>query len=576
MSWKLKRKAQVLLADEQGTVSKDWGGKVAVALVYPNTYAVGMSNLGFQTIYRHLNALPDVVCERVFFPNPEDVEEMRRSGTPPFSLESLRPLSDFHMVGFSVTYEGDYINVLRLLTMASIPLRAADRGAHDPLVLMGGVCAFSNPEPLAPFMDFVVVGEGEELVVELIAAYRNGDQDRQTLLASLAAMEGIYVPAEYDVAYAADGTLASVAARAAAPAVVTKRRLRNVNAFETVAAVKTPHAEYGHMALLEVGKGCGRGCRFCLEGQVYRPVRHRSLDALRETVAQMAANGERRVGLVGACVSDYPWIGELLKIVEDNGLELSISSLRADSLTEDLVAALARGGHRTLTMAPEAGTERLRRAIRKPITDDQLMTACDLVRAHGIPNLKCYFMIGQPTETSEDVEAIPDLAARMLERLRVLDRAGQPFGRLTLSISSFVPKPWTPFQWVGFDGATSLGAKLETIKRGVRRLHNVRVLHENPREAALQALLARGDRRVADFLNLAASYEGDWRRALREWDGDADFYATRERSTDERLPWDHFDVGVKKAGLLREWERAQAEDAAAAGAVAASATGAGR
>ena len=576
MSWKLKRKAQALLADEQGTVSKDWGGKVAVALVYPNTYAVGMSNLGFQTIYRHLNALPDVVCERVFLPNPEDADEMRRSGTSPFSLESLRPLADFQMIGFSVTYEGDYINVLRLLAMASIPLRAADRGARDPLVLMGGVCAFSNPEPLAPFMDFVVVGEGEELVVELMAAYRSGDRDREKLLASLAAMEGIYVPAEYDVAYAADGTLASVATRGAAPAVVTKRRLRNVNAFETVAAVKTPHAEYGHMALLEVGKGCGRGCRFCLEGQVYRPVRHRSVDALRETVAQMAANGERRVGLVGACVSDYPWIGELLKIVEENGLELSISSLRADSLTEDLVAALARGGHRTLTMAPEAGTERLRRAIRKPITDDQLMTACDLVRAHGIPNLKCYFMIGQPTETSEDVEAIPALAGRMLERLRVLDPSGQPFGRLTLSISSFVPKPWTPFQWVGFDGAASLGAKLETIKRGVRRLHNVRVLHENPREAALQALLARGDRRVADFLELAASYEGDWRRALREWDGDADFYATRERSTDERLPWDHFDVGVKKAGLLREWERTRAEDAMAAGAAAAAATGAGR
>src|SRR5947199_756689 len=563
MSWKLKRKAQALLADEQGTVSKDWGGKVAVALVYPNTYAVGMSNLGFQTIYRHLNALPDVVCERVFLPNPEDADEMRRSGTSPFSLESLRPLADFQMIGFSVTYEGDYINVLRLLAMASIPLRAADRGARDPLVLMGGVCAFSNPEPLAPFMDFVVVGEGEELVVELIAAYRNGDRDREKLLASLAAMEGIYVPAEYDVAYAADGTLASVAARAAAPAVVTKRRLRNVNAFETVAAVKTPHAEYGHMALLEVGKGCGRGCRFCLEGQVYRPVRHRSVDALRETVERMAASGERRIGLVGACVSDYPWLGDLLKIVEDNGMELSISSLRADSLSEGLVAALARGGHRTLTMAPEAGTERLRRSIRKSISDDQLMTACDLVRAHGIPNLKTYFMIGQPTETVEDVEAIPDLAGRMLERLRILDPTGRPFGRLTLSVSSFVPKPWTPFQWAPFDGAESLSAKLDVIKRGVRKLSNVRVLHENPREAALQALLARGDRRVGDFLEIAARLEGDWRRALREWDGDPGFYTTRPRDVGERLPWDHFDVGVKKAGLVREWERAQAESATA-------------
>jgi radical SAM superfamily enzyme YgiQ (UPF0313 family) len=563
MSWKLKRKTLEALAKEQGTIRKDWGGRISVALVYPNTYAVGMSNLGFQTIYRHLNAIPDVVCERVFLPDPEDLDELRRSRSVPFSLESFRPLTDFHMVGFSVTYEGDYINVLRLLTMAGIPLRAADRRPHDPLVLMGGVCAFSNPEPIAPFLDFVVVGEGEELVVELIAAYREGYRDRQGFLASLASLDGVYVPQRYEPIHETDGTLTAVRARDGAPDIVTKRRLRNVNAFETVAAVKTPQAEYGHMALLEVGKGCGRGCRFCLEGQVYRPVRHRSVDALRETVAQMAKSGEKRVGLVGACVSDYPWIGDLLKIVEESGLELSISSLRADSLTPDLVAALARGGHRTLTMAPEAGTERLRRTIRKPITDEQLMTACDLVRAHGIPNLKTYFMIGQPTETMDDVAAIPALAGRMLERLRVLDASGRPFGRLTLSISSFVPKPWTPFQWAPFDGAESLQMKLETIKRGVRPFSNVRVLHENPREAALQALLARGDRRVGDFLELAAAYDGDWRRALREWQGDCESYTTRRRSVEERLPWDHFDVGVKKAGLLREWERAQAEGAVA-------------
>jgi radical SAM family uncharacterized protein len=566
MSWSLKKKSQALLAEEQGTVIKDWGGKISVALVYPNTYAVGMSNLGFQTIYRHLNAMPDVVCERVFMPEPADLDEMRRAETQPFSLESLRPLTDFHLIGFSVTYEGDYINVLRLLAMAGIPVRAAARRPHDPLVLMGGVCAFSNPEPIAPFMDFVAVGEGEELVVEMIAAYRAGYRDRAGLLASLAVIDGVYVPERYDIAYADDGAIVDVTARDGAPAIVAKRRLRNVNAFETVAAVKTSQAEYGHMALLEVGKGCGRGCRFCLEGQVYRPVRHRSVDALRETVERMAAAGERRIGLVGACVSDYPWLADLLKVVEDNGMELSISSLRADSLSEGLVAALARGGHRTLTMAPEAGTERLRRVIRKSISDDQLMTACDLVRAHGIPNLKTYFMIGQPTETIEDVEAIPDLAGRMLERLRVLDPTGRPFGRLTLSVSSFVPKPWTPFQWAPFDGAESLQAKLEIIKRGVRRFSNVRVLHENPREAALQALLARGDRRVGDFLELAAAHEGDWRRALREWDGDAEFYTTRRRDVDERLPWDHFDVGVKKAGLLREWERAAAEDSAVAGA----------
>ncbi len=562
MSWSLKQKALALLAQEEGAVRKDWGGKVAVALVYPNTYAVGMSNLGLQTIYWHLNQLPDVVCERVFMPEPGDLDELRRTGTRPFSLESQRPLSDFHLVGFSITYEGDYINTLRLLALSNIPLRAVERRPHDPLIMMGGVCAFSNPEPLAPFMDFIVVGEGEELVGELIAAYREGDRDREAFLDRLVAVPGVYVPERYAVAYHPEGTIATILPRAGAPATVVKRRLRDVDRFETLSLVKTPLAEYGHMALLEVGKGCGRGCRFCLEGQIYRPVRHRSVQALAESVGRIAADpGNRRIGLVGACVSDYPWLGDLLKVVEANGLELSISSLRADSLTPELVAALARGGHRTLTVAPEAGTERLRCVIRKAITDAQILAACDLVRRHGIPNLKTYFMIGQPTETAEDVEAIADLAHRMLERLRVLDPTGRPFGRLTLSISSFVPKPWTPFQWAAFDGADSLQQKLEIIKRGVRRFSNVRVLHENPREAALQALLARGDRRVGDLVELAARLDGDWRKALREWDGDIGFYTTRVRDLDEQLPWDHFEVGVKKAGLIREWERAVAETA---------------
>jgi radical SAM superfamily enzyme YgiQ (UPF0313 family) len=309
------------------------------------------------------------------------------------------------------------------------------------------------------------------------------------------------------------------------------------------------------MALLEVGKGCGRGCRFCLEGQVYRPVRHRSVDTLRETVVEMARSGEKRVGLVGACVSDYPWIGELMQILEEYGVEVSISSLRADSLTEDLVASLKRGGHRTLTMAPEAGTERLREVVRKMISDQQLYAACDLLRTHGIPNLKCYFMIGLPTETREDVQAIVDLAARMLERLRVPGPDGHPFGTLTLSVSSFVPKPWTPFQWAPFDDLRQLEAKLDLIKRGARPL-GVRVVHENPREAGLQALLARGDRRVAEFIEAAARLDGDWRRALREWDGDPDFYTRRARDVDERFPWDHFEVGVRKGGLMREWQRA--------------------
>jgi radical SAM superfamily enzyme YgiQ (UPF0313 family) len=562
MSWNLKAKADRLLAAETGTVRKDRGGRVSFALVYPNTYAVGMSNLGFQTIYRHLNALPDVVCERVFLPDPEDVPEYRRTGTPPFSLESKRPLSEFDLIGFSVTYEGDYIHVLRLLAMAGIPLRPEARRPEDPVVLMGGVCAFANPEPMAPFMDFVVVGEGEEIVAEIVAAYREAfgetplaGRHREAFWERLAPIPGIYLPHRYAVAYGEDGAIAEVRPMPGAPAIVRKRRLQKVDEFRTMSLLRTPNAEYGHLALLEVGKGCGRGCRFCLEGQIYRPVRHRSLDTLRETVREIKRESGR-IGLVGACVSDYPWIGGLMQVLEEEGLEVSISSIRADSLTEELVASLRRGGHRTLTVAPEAGTERLRRVIRKDIPDAQLYAACELVRSHGIPNLKCYFMIGLPTETDADVEAIPALAARLLERLRVPAPDGAPFGRLTLSVSSFVPKPWTPFQWVGFEPVSRLEAKLRTIKAGVRRFPNVRVLHENPREAFLQALLARGDRRVADFLERAAGLEGDWRTALRQWEGDPAFYTVRERGLDEILPWDHFDVGVKKSGLIREHQRA--------------------
>ncbi|MGH8570317.1 MAG: hypothetical protein ACREXU_20505, partial [Gammaproteobacteria bacterium] len=312
MSWKLKKKAQQLVASEEGVVRKDWGGRVAIALVYPNTYAVGMSNLGFQTIYDHLNALPNVVCERVFFPDPEDLDEHGRTGAPPFSLESLRPLTDFDLVGFSLTYEGDYINAVRLLRMAGIPLRAADRGPGDPVVMMGGVCAFSNPEPVAAFMDFVVVGEGEEVVGEIAAAWTASGPDgerRRQFIDRLKPLAGVYVPDAYRVAYGPGRVIEGVTPLAAdVPAIVVKRRLKDVNRFETRSVLKTPRAEYGHMELLEVGKGCGRGCRFCLEGQVYRPVRHRSLESLRESVAKIAQTS-KRVGLVGACVSDYPWIG---------------------------------------------------------------------------------------------------------------------------------------------------------------------------------------------------------------------------------------------------------------------------
>ena len=408
-------------------------------------------------------------------------------------------------------------------------------------------------------MDFVVVGEGEELVVELIAAYRAGYQDRESFLTSLASLEGVYVPERYEIIHGADGTVADVRPRDGAPGIVTKRRLRDVNAFATVAAVKTPQAEYGHMALLEVGKGCGRGCRFCLEGQVYRPVRHRSVDTLRDIVVEMARSGEKRVGLVGACVSDYPWIGDLLKIVEENGLELSISSLRADSLTPDLVAALARGGHRTLTMAPEAGTERLRRAIRKPITDEQITTACDLDTHPRHP---------QSQDLLHDRPADRD-DGRHRGRFRRwpagcssdcacwTTRDGPSVASRCRSPPSF------PSPGLRFSGRPS------TAPNRSRRSSRPSSGASGPSRTCASSTRIRARRRCRRCwpgATAASPISSSWRPRTtatgggRSGSGTAtpSFYTTRRRSPDERLPWDHFDVGVKKAGLIREWERAQA------------------
>ena len=561
MSWPLKKKARALVEGEDGVVRKDWGGRVSVALVYPNTYAVGMSNLGFQTIYEHLNTLPYAVCERVFFPDPEDVDEYARTGTAPFSLESQRPLTDFDLVGFSITYEGDYINVARLLRMAGLPLRAARSAPDRPRGADGWRVRLLNPEPMAPFMDAIVVGEGEEAVTELIDAYRaaqdgDGESRRRRVIEGWKPLAGVYVPDAYGVAYAADGRIDCRDARRR----VRARRGRQAPPHGRQSVRDAVHLEDAEGRVRAHG---APGSRQGLRARLPILPRGPGLPARRVTGASTrCARRWRRSprtaasasGWSGACVSDYPWIGDLMKILDEYGVEVSISSLRADSLTEDLVASLQRGGHRTLTMAPEAGTERLREVTRKVISDEQLFAACDLLRRYGIPNLKCYFMIGLPTETREDVAAIPDLAERMLERLRVPGPDGHPFGKLTLSVSSFVPKPWTPFQWAAFDDVRSLEEKLEIIKRGARRL-SVRVVHENPREAGLQALLARGDRRLADFIEMAADLDGDWRRALRGWDGDPAFY-TRLRDVSETFPWDHLDVGVRKTGLLREWQRA--------------------
>jgi radical SAM superfamily enzyme YgiQ (UPF0313 family) len=564
MNWQFKEKARRRLAGETGTVVKDWGGRVRIALVFPNTYYVGMSNLGFQTIYWHLNQRPGIVCERAFFPDPEDLPEHERLRVPILSLESQRPLSEFDCVAFSTTYENDYLNMLRILELSGIPVQAADRGPADPLVSMGGVCAWSNPEPLAAFVDWFFLGEGEEsshevfeLLQQVREAERRPEAARTAFFRALFAIEGTYVPRFYEAKYHEDGTVAEVVAYEGAPLPVRKRRLPKTDAHDTVSMVRTADTEFGEMALLEVGKGCGRGCRFCLEGEIYRPVRHRHIDAILRA-AETALQRSRRIGLVGACVSDYPWIDDLMAALRRRGVEVSLSSVRADSLTPGLVRGLLESGTRTLTIAPEAGTDRLRTVIHKSLSDQRLYEAVDLIAESGVPSVKMYFMIGQPTETDEDIQGIIRLAKAARHRILQKRRDPKTLAELTVGVSSFVPKPWTAFQWCAMAEVRVLEEKITHLRRELKRV-GIRFTHDVPKWAFLQAVLSRGDRRVSDLLYLALGHRGDWKRAFRAWDRNPDFYACRERPLPERFPWDHFEVGTKRERLEVEYRRAMGE-----------------
>ena len=561
MSWQFKEKARKRLDQETGTIRKEWGGRLSVALVFPNTYYVGMSNLGFQTVYRALNERSEIVCERAFLPDPDDLAEHERLRVPVLSLESQRPLGEFDCVAFSTAYENDYLNLLRILQLSGIPLRARDRGPGMPWVSMGGVCAWSNPEPLAGFLDWVFLGEGEESGPEVFNLWRQVAQRasdaaaaRQEFLRALCGVEGVYVPGFYDVKYAADGTLAEVIPHEGAPLPVRKRFLARLDEQETISAVRASETEFGTMGLLEVGRGCGRGCRFCLEGEIYRPVRHRHLAALLAAAEHLAPGG-KRIGLVGACLSDYPWMDELLAGLRARGLDVGLSSLRADRLTPGLFAALVDGGVRTITLAPETGTDRLRRVVNKGITDSELLAAADRLARVGLAGVKLYFMIGLPTESGEDVEAIVSLTKAVRHRLLTGRRQPEAAIELTVGVSSFVPKPWTAFQWCAMAEPRTLGETIKHLKQDFRKA-GIRFTHDVPKWAYLQAVLARGDRQVGDLLALALERGGDWRRAFREWPRSGDFYACRERRLTEHFPWEHLDVGVKRSRLEAEYGQA--------------------
>jgi radical SAM superfamily enzyme YgiQ (UPF0313 family) len=555
MSHQLLARYRQRLAAEAGLSSNPWGGRLSVALVYPNTYHQGMSNLGVQAVYQLLNRRDDTLCERFFLPDAEDLTEHRRTGFPLVSLETCRPLRDFDLIAFSISFENDYLNLPTLFELGQLPLWRAERDARHPLVLAGGVCAFLNPEPLAEIIDLFAVGEAEALLTPLFdALQQGGGWERSDLLQGLATLPGIYVPSHYRVAYHADGTLREMAPSADAPPRVRRQWLARLDDFQARTCVTTADTEFSNMQLIEVSRGCPRGCRFCAAGFIYRPFREHGIDHLRDQLLG-DEGGPGRVGLVAAAVSDYGNLATIGTEIQNAGGEVSVSSVRIDAVTAEQVEVLARSGHKTLALAPEAGSQRMRDVVNKGIDEAQILVAARLVAVGGVPNLKLYFMIGLPGESDADVAAIGELSTKIRHEWEAVGKARGKLGRLLLSVNPFVPKPWTPLQWAPMEPAAKLEKKYRLLQKLIRPLANVELQCESLRSAELQGFLARGDRRVAEVLPLLAAGKG-LKAACREVGLDPAFYLTRERGADELFPWEIIDQGVGRDYLWQEYRAA--------------------
>ncbi|MGC9965963.1 MAG: radical SAM protein [Syntrophobacteraceae bacterium] len=561
MIWKLKERQQKWLEGEKGTIVKNWGGKTRIALAFPNRYAVGMSNLGLHSVYEALNRFESVVCERVFYPEPQDLGVVSQSPGSLLSVESQRPLRDFHLVAFSVPYENDYPNLLEMLRFAAIPSRSSERTPAHPLVGGGGVALFLNPEPLAPFLDFMFIGEGETLIPDFIGFWKQFESSsagRSEILKEMGrSVEGIYVPSFYESHFNADGLLDSIGPSdgSGLPDRVVARRAALCAKPPCRTVIFTADTEFSNSLLLEIGRGCGRGCRFCAAGFVYRPVRYHGARELLQAAAE-ANPTTNRIGLVSAAVSDHPEITSLCATLLDRGAALSFSSLRADTLGNQILSSLESSEHRAVAIAPEAGSERLRRVINKNLSEDQIYKAASMLAEKGILNIKLYFMVGLPTETPEDLEAIVELAKGIRHHVLSASRGKTRLGTITLSVNSFVPKPFTPFQWAAFAGVGELRKKGGWIQKALRKVPNMRVHFDLPKWAYVQALLSRGDRRVSFFLEKVALDGLAWGRAMRDAPLNPDFWVMRERGRDEKFPWEVIDHGIDRKFLWEEYGRA--------------------
>jgi radical SAM superfamily enzyme YgiQ (UPF0313 family) len=516
-----------------------------------------MSNLGFQTVYTLFNAEEDIVCERVFLPARSEIEALRASGAALLSLESQTPVRDFDIFALSVSFEWDYTNVLTLLRLAGLPIRAADRTERDPLVVIGGAVTFVNPEPLAPFADVISAGEGEALIPPLVRAFRSSD-GREQLLRRLAGERGFYVPSFYDVRYRGDGTIEAFVPKdgTAAPPVVRKAAIATTEAVDPPATkIFTPDTEFGSRLLVEVVRGCANLCRFCWAGYNYLPVRAFPKDRILQ-LAERARPHSRRIGLVSIALCDHPDIEEILTRLVEMGYSISPASLRLDDLTPTILRLLRDSGERTITIAPETGSDRLRRVVNKTITNDEILAAADMIFATGFENLKLYFMIGIPTETDEDLVAIHDLTRQLHDSMLRHARPRGQIGRIVGSVNPLVPKPGTAYQWLPMEDDQSIERKIARMRSLMGGIDNVYFNVKSERHSFYQALLSLGDRRVAPAVEAAERNGGNWRAAVKEAGVDAGFFVFRDRSADAVLPWDIIDGGLKESFFRSEADKA--------------------